>query len=79
MIAYKSAPARMTTSLEQIIQFLNNLSYCTYIGIQCSEKTFICNLIKHMQEFSTGKNCACVKRRGQQGVLKYGVGNKKNQ
>ncbi len=24
----------MTTSLEQIIQFLNNLSYCTYVGIQ---------------------------------------------
>ncbi len=39
MIAYKSAPARMTTnSLEQIIQFLNNLSYISYIGIQYWKK-----------------------------------------
>ena len=47
MIAYKSAPARMTTSLEQIIQFLNNLSYITYVGIQYWEK------IMRMQSYCT--------------------------
>jgi hypothetical protein len=48
----------MTTSLEQIIQFLNNLSYITYVGIQYWEK------IVRMQSYCTyvgiqywGKSC----------------------
>ncbi len=37
-----------TTSLEQIIQFLNNLSYITYVGIQYWEK------IVRMQSYGVG-------------------------
>ncbi len=76
MIAYKSAPARMTTSLEQIIQFLN-LSYCTYVGIQYWEKLCVCNLIVHTQEFSTGKNCAYVKKGTTRGIEIWGRQQKK--
>ncbi len=78
MIAYKSAPAKMTTSLEQIIQFLNNLHYCTYVGIQYWEKLCICNLIVQTQEFSTGKNRTNVKKGTTGGIEIWGRQQKKS-
>ncbi len=69
----------MTTSLEQIIQFLNNLSYITYIGIQYWEKLCVCNLIVHTQEFITGKNRAYVKKGTTGGIEIWGRQQKKNQ
>jgi hypothetical protein len=59
-------------SLEQIIKFLNNFSYCTYVGIQYWKKLCICNLIVHTWEFSTRKNHAYVKKGTTGGIEIWG-------
>ncbi len=69
----------MTTSLEQIIQFLNNLSYCTYVGIQDCEKNRAYVILLYIRRNSVLAKIVRMLRREQQGVLKYGVGNQKNQ
>jgi hypothetical protein len=69
----------MTTSLEQIIQFLNNLSYITYVGIQYWEKNRAYAILFYIRRnLLLGKNRAYVKKGTTGGIEIWGRQQKKS-